>query len=90
MSSDSLRDHFNRALQAFALQIEHFLQISTQVIKQLFVGADSVFLKIDFSPLQKTLLYVLLILLLFTIFIIGYSWKVYGKVINEKFVRPSR
>ncbi|XP_013111692.1 uncharacterized protein LOC106090144 [Stomoxys calcitrans] len=88
MSSDTLREQTNSAIQLFALHLEQFMQISLKVIKQFF--ADSIFVKsIDFSPLQSTLLNVLLVLLLFTIVLIGYSWKVYGIVITEKFVRPS-
>ncbi|XP_075165049.1 uncharacterized protein LOC142237574 [Haematobia irritans] len=84
MSSDSVRDHINNFLQVFALHLEQFII----VVKQFF--SESVFVKsIEFSPLQRTLLNVLLILLIFTIVLIGYSWKIYGKVITEKFVRPS-
>ncbi|XP_061401267.1 uncharacterized protein LOC133337018 [Musca vetustissima] len=83
-SGDSFRDHLNKALQAFALQVEKTSQTFITLLKEAVGRADSIF-----TPLQRTLLYVLLALVLCTLIIIGYSWKIYGKVINEKFVRPS-
>lgn len=84
-SGESFRENLNRALQAFALHIERISQSSTLLLKDFFEKTDSIF-----TPLQRTLLNVLLVLLFCTIIIIGYSWKIYGKVINEKFVRPSK
>ncbi|XP_073811374.1 uncharacterized protein [Musca autumnalis] len=82
-SSDSFREHLIKAVQAFALQVEKISQSSATLFKE-FIGQAELF-----TPLQRTLLNVLLALLLCTVLIIVYSWKVYGRVINEKFVRPS-
>lgn len=93
MSSDSLSHGINKTLQAFAFQIEQFALVSIEVIGDIcgvFVEAASSWESpIEFTALQWTLLKLLVALLVCTVLLIGYSWKIYGKVITEKFVRPS-
>ncbi|XP_037949747.1 uncharacterized protein LOC119680824 [Teleopsis dalmanni] len=44
---------------------------------------------IEFTPLQFILLKLVLLLIFSTALLIAYSWHIYGRVITEKFVRPS-
>uniref|UniRef100_A0A1B0ACF0 Uncharacterized protein n=1 Tax=Glossina pallidipes TaxID=7398 RepID=A0A1B0ACF0_GLOPL len=92
MNVASYRQSVNETLQAFVLQIEEFLEVFWKTIKQIhqeLSQSTSWESPIEFTDLQRTLFKVLFILLLFTGALIAYSWQVYGKVITEKFVRPS-
>lgn len=92
MNVASYRQSINETLQAFVLQIEQFLEIFWKTIKQIqqeLSQSTNTYSPIEFTDLQRTLFKVLLILLIFTAALIAYSWRVYGKVITEKFVRPS-
>lgn len=86
-------DSLQASIQAFALQLEQLMQVAFRTvieIKREFSQATSTWQSpIEFSPLQWTLFKVLALLLVFTTILIGYFWKVYGKVITDKFVRPS-
>lgn len=90
---DSYRHSINETLQAFALQLEQFVQVAfktvTEIRREFSLATTAWRTPIEFTPLQWTLFKVLTLLLLFTSILIGYSWKVYGKVITDKFVRPS-
>ena len=93
MNVDSIEKTLNQTIQSFAVQLEHFIGVAIKTGIQLqneFIEITrSLSSPIEFTALQKTLLKVLLILLAGTAFFIAYSWRVYGKVITEKFVRPS-
>ncbi|KAH8240375.1 hypothetical protein KR038_011105 [Drosophila bunnanda] len=89
-------DFLNTTLQTIAERVELFAGVALQAAVGLrgkfesltgdFSWQDG---PIAFTDLQATLLKVLLVLLLGTCVLIGYSWSVYGQVITEKFVRPS-
>lgn len=93
MNVDAFQQSLNQSLQALALKLELFVGVAVQTvvsIHQEFSETTSDWRSpIEFSALQLTLLKVLLVLLLGTAGLIAYSWRVYGKVITEKFVRPS-
>ncbi|XP_039969293.1 uncharacterized protein LOC126756100 [Bactrocera neohumeralis] len=93
MNVDAFQQSLNQSLQALALKLELFVGVAVQTvvsIQQEFSETTSNWRSpIEFSALQLTLLKVLLVLLLGTAGLIAYSWRVYGKVITEKFVRPS-
>ncbi|XP_065360882.1 uncharacterized protein LOC135954615 [Calliphora vicina] len=93
MNIDSYRHFINERLQAFAFQFEHFVEFAITTVgkigKELSDPTITWKSPIQFTSLQWTLFKLLCILLLLTSLLIGYSWKVYGKVITDKFVRPS-
>lgn len=93
MNVDAFQQSLNQSLQALALKLELFVGVAVQTvvsIQQEFSETTRDWRSpIEFSALQLTLLKVLLVLLLGTAGLIAYSWRVYGKVITEKFVRPS-
>lgn len=82
MNVDAFQQSLNQSLQALALKLELFVGVAVQTTSDWSSP-------VEFSALQFTLLKVLLVLLLGTAGLIAYSWRVYGKVITEKFVRPS-
>lgn len=83
MNVDAFQQSLNQSLQALALKLELFVGVAVQTTSDWSSP-------VEFSALQFTLLKVLLVLLLGTAGLIAYSWRVYGKVITEKFVRPSK
>lgn len=93
MNVDSYRYSLNETLQAFALQFEYFVQFAVKTAAKIGKEfSDTSFAwkrPVQFTSLQWTLFKVLCILLLLTSLLIGYSWNIYGKVITDKFVRPS-
>lgn len=90
-------ESFEQTFQGIFLKVEQFgkilVQISDRVQKQLVETTnhhqwgES---PISFTALQWTLFKVLLLLLLATVLLIAYAWRVYGEVITDKFVRPSK
>lgn len=79
----------NETLQVIALQFENLTKFVVKIgtnCSELTTGWKS---PIEFTSLQWALFKLLSVLLLLTSFIIFYSWNVYGKVITDKFVRPS-
>ncbi|KAH8291264.1 hypothetical protein KR054_010154 [Drosophila jambulina] len=89
-------ESLNTTLQTIAERVELFAGVALQAavgLRGKFESLTGDFSwqngPIAFTDLQATLLKVLLILLLGTCVLIGYSWSVYGQVITEKFVRPS-
>ncbi|XP_037820191.1 uncharacterized protein LOC119609461 [Lucilia sericata] len=93
MSIDSYRQSINETLYAFALQFEKFVDFAIKTAgkigKEISDPTFSWKSPIQFTSLQWTLFKLLCILLLLTSLLICYSWRVYGKVITDKFVRPS-
>ncbi|XP_053964723.1 uncharacterized protein LOC128867493 isoform X1 [Anastrepha ludens] len=93
MNVDSFQQSLNQSLQILILKIEQFVGVAVQaatLLQRQFAEATRNWSSpIEFSPLQLTLLKVLLVLLLGTAGLIAYSWRVYGNVITEKFVRAS-
>lgn len=93
MNVDSYRYSLNETLQAFVLHLEYFVQFAVKTAEKIGKElSDPSFAwkrPVQFTSLQWTLFKVLCILLLLTSLLIGYSWKIYGKVITDKFVRPS-
>ncbi|EDV36114.1 uncharacterized protein Dana_GF12798 [Drosophila ananassae] len=96
MSINLCVETLNTTLQAIARQVELFAGVALKAAVDLRGSLESLTGDyrwengpIAFSDLQATLLKVLLVLLLGTCVLIGYSWSVYGQVITEKFVRPS-
>ncbi|XP_011196683.1 uncharacterized protein LOC105221409 [Zeugodacus cucurbitae] len=93
MNIDAFQQSLNQSLQALALKLELFVGVAVQTVvsfqHELTETTRDWRSPIEFSALQLTLLKVLLVLLLGTAGLIAYSWRVYGKVITEKFVRPS-
>lgn len=88
---------FTQTVQGIFLQAEEFGGILSQVVgrvgKQLVESTNEYNwgqLPIEFTALQWTLFKVLLLLLLATVLLIAYSWRIYGEVITDKFVRPSK
>lgn len=61
-------------------------QVKKNFINQLWGQASE---KPLFTDFQYTLLKTLIILLFVNIFLILFFWKKYGKVITDKFIRPS-
>ncbi|XP_030555253.1 uncharacterized protein LOC115758624 [Drosophila novamexicana] len=97
MSYEAYVHTLNKTLQAFAQQVEHFAGVALQAAVQ-FRSEFNTYTgdwqwqwqsPVEFTALQATLLKVLLALLLGTGVLIAWSWGVYGRVITEKFVRPS-
>ncbi|XP_023177820.1 uncharacterized protein LOC111604134 [Drosophila hydei] len=97
MSYETYVHTLNTTLQAFAQQVEHFTGVALQAVvlsysELINFAADWHWQwqsPVEFTALQATLLKVLLILLLGTGVLIAWAWGVYGRVITEKFVRPS-
>ncbi|XP_068145417.1 uncharacterized protein [Drosophila tropicalis] len=91
MSIDSYIQTLNSTLQTIAQQVEKFAGVALEAAVKL--GSEPFIVDfsspIEFTPLQSTLLKVLLVLVLGTCVLIGYSWATYGQVITEKFVKPS-
>ncbi|XP_017040938.1 uncharacterized protein LOC108087865 [Drosophila ficusphila] len=96
MSFNFYVEALNTTLQSIARQVEQFAGVALKAAVDLRGNLESITGDfrwengpIAFTDLQATLLKVLLILLLGTCVLAGYSWSVYGQVITEKFVRPS-
>ncbi|CAD7013736.1 uncharacterized protein LOC101452104 [Ceratitis capitata] len=93
MNVDSFQQSLNQSLQALTIKFEQFVGVAVQTVtliqREFAETTRNWSSPIEFTPLQVTLLKVLLLLLLGTAGLIAYSWRVYGKVITEKFVRPS-
>lgn len=96
MSFNLNLESLNTTLQTIAERVELFAGVALKAAVDLrgkFESLTGDFSwqngPIEFTDLQATLLKVLLVLLLGTCVLIGYSWSVYGQVITEKFVRPS-
>ncbi|XP_017013908.2 uncharacterized protein [Drosophila takahashii] len=96
MSFNLYVESFNSTLQSIARQVEQFAGVALNAAVDLRGNLESLTgdLRwengpIAFTDLQATLLKVLIVLLLGTCVLAGYSWSVYGQVITEKFVRPS-
>lgn len=87
---NSIQHSINETLQAFVLHFVHFVESGFKVGKNISSLPFTWNTPIEFTPLQWTLFKVLSLLILLTSLLIGYSWKVYGKVITDKFVRPSK
>lgn len=82
-----IQHSINETLRIFALRcVESSFKVRQSVSNLPF----TLNIPIEFTPLQWTLFKVISLLLLLTLLLIGYSWKVYGKVITDKFVRPSK
>jgi len=97
MSFNFYVESFNSTLQSIARQVEQFAGVALKAAVDLRGNLESLTGDfrwqngpIAFTDLQATLLKVLIVLLLGTCVLAGYSWSVYGQVITEKFVRPSR
>ncbi|XP_067631682.1 uncharacterized protein [Eurosta solidaginis] len=93
MNVDSFQQSLNQSLQALTLHLEEFVGVAVQTVTLLqhkFSETTRYWNSpIEVSELQLTLFKVLLVLLLGTAGLIAYSWRIYGKVITKKFVRPS-
>lgn len=76
----------NQTIQVFALHLEKLVAVGNKFYSEIceFWKAS-----LSLTPLQFTLLKVLIGLLVGTVGFIWYAWRVYGEVITEKFVRPS-
>lgn len=88
---------FEQTFQGIFLKAEQFgkilVEIGNRVQKQLVETTNERQWgksPIEFTALQWTLFKVLLILLLTTVLLIAYAWRIYGEVITDKFVRPSK
>lgn len=88
---------FEQTLEGILLQVEHYGKAVVQIVdraqRQLVETSSERQwgrAPIEFTTLQWTLFKVLLILLLTTVLLIAYAWRVYGEVITDKFVRPSK
>lgn len=88
---------FEQTLEGILLHVEHYsktlVQIVDRVQRQLVETSNERRwgqAPIEFTTLQWTLFKVLLILLFTTVLLIAYAWRVYGEVITDKFVRPSK
>lgn len=94
MNVNSFQQSLNQTIQGFAIYLEQFVTVGIKTAREirheLAKATESWRSPIEFTDLQVTLLKVLLCLLLGTLLLIAYSWRVYGKVITDKFVRPSK